>query len=920
VVAVERVRPRSRARGPARRNRHLDALPRAAVSARAEALPYVGDVAYRLTISGRHVAATGGASAHATLVGVRPGRRGYAILSGHAPTAPDEAVIEAGMARAWHVRRGDRIGVDGRMFRVAGVGLSPDTVAFPLAKGPRLWLRYDDVRKLAGAPPDSVNEALLWVTDRKRLDVTLSQARMASYGVSGLQFVTRAGIHALIGQAGGIVIALLVGFSVVALATAAAMLAAAAAGDVQRRLTSIGLLRAVGASRRNVALGFALEAALVALPAALVGLFVGWLIAAPPTTRLLDSLNELPPGWELLGLLALALVGIVLLVAAASSWPAWRAAARSPVEALRGADLAPIPRRAPVPPGPSGLGLRLALARPLRTAATVAVLAASAAVVLLILVVATVLARLHASPAAVGKRYELSVYAPSSATPTIRALRDVADATPRWSIEAADSFELNEPFTLVAYGDDPTRWESPPLAEGRRARADVEAEVGLGLAQALDLHPGATLAAQIAGGREIRFRVVGIDRVLQDEGRIVYVRPRRLLAAAGWANPSVAVKLEAGADGRAVERELERRGFFSASAGGVSGEAVQDWAGRNGGFVSILVGLLRTVALLDGLVCLYARTDARTDGAGAPTGGRGRARLRRERPAGGGAVRRVGAGRDPARAPRRRSGCFAPRGVVRHAAPRRRRQHDRGCRRRARRSGCEPRGGSVIVSADVCYLEHGPSVAVRWVTSHHPQSTSPRAINSRTRRKMKLVEALGVAGVDFPEDRSVVVVEVEVGTASSCSFTTASPSTGPTAAALGRGLDEESRDRRAREQQADQRVEGDLEPVRRFATFLSPRAQRLTASKVTEQLIGETARVGEREEMATWNVVDADVKPFLCDSTLELDRKEPIVASGDHVDRDCRPRLESAGLAEDHVGFGPLPRFSLLHDLWWKVV
>src|SRR5215831_886651 len=72
--------------------------------------------------------------------------------------------------------------------------------------------------------------------------------------------------------------------------------------------------------------------------------------------------------------------------------------------------------------------------------------------------------------------------------------------------------------------------------------------------------------------------------------------------------------------------------------------------------------------------------------------------------------------------------------------------------------------------------------------------------------------------------------------------------------------------------------------------------------------------------MAPWKLVDDDGQPLLCDATLELDRKEPIVASGDHVDRDRRPRLESAGLAEHDVGLAALQRLALSHDLGWKIV
>ena len=112
----------------------------------------------------------------------------------------------------------------------------------------------------------SANLALLWLADPERADITLAQARATSFGIGGLSFVTRAGIEVLLGQAAGIVIALLVAFSLVALVAAGTMLAASAQADVQRRLPAFGVQRALGFTPGRLAARQAAEAALVAVP------------------------------------------------------------------------------------------------------------------------------------------------------------------------------------------------------------------------------------------------------------------------------------------------------------------------------------------------------------------------------------------------------------------------------------------------------------------------------------------------------------------------------------------------------------------------------------------------------------------------------------------------------------------------------
>lgn len=588
----------------------FDEQPLRAVSSRAETLPNVRALAYRLEVSGLTIRVGERYNEHATLAGILPGPRGYAIVAGRDLSGRrGEVVVERGLARAWRLGPGDRVTLadyrgNGTTLTVVGVAVAPETVAFPLAKGPRLWAPYQEARRFSGTEGTLVNVALLWTHDPSRLDVTLAQARAASFGLTGLVFVTRAGIRILLGRAAGIVIALLIAFSVVALGAAGFMLAASAHTEVQRRTRSIGVLRALGATRGEIASAHAVETAVVALPAAALGILLGWAAVARPTGQLLVAVNELGPGLSLAALLLASLAAVVALVAGVSAWAGWRVASRPPADALTRADVLGAPRRMPLPAGAAGLGMRLALARPLRTAGTVAVVAASVAVVLLILTIAGLLQRLGNDPAAVGKRYQLTVSAPARETPAIRALPGVADAAARYEVDAADSFDLGESFRLIAFAGDHTRFEAPELAEGRRLSGPGEAEVGTGLATALNVHPGATIAAQLPTGAEVRYRVVGLVRVFENDGRVAYVRPERLLTAATGVQPSIAIRVVSGQK-PAVRRELERRGLVSEQSGGVAGEAVSGFAARSSGFLALLVALLRGVGVLVGVVCLY---------------------------------------------------------------------------------------------------------------------------------------------------------------------------------------------------------------------------------------------------------------------------------------------------------------------------
>jgi hypothetical protein len=222
------------------------------VDERLGALPNVEARAYRYEITRVPISAGDGSTRRGALHVVEAGRRGYEIVRGRdVRGSADEVVVEAGVAREWNVALGDTLTFfDDVRREVVGVARSPDNVAFPLAAVPRIYVDVASVPADLRQLPES-NLALAWLRDPGLEDETLTQARAVSFGLQELRFITRAGVQVLVGQAAGIVIALLVAFSVVALATSGIMLGASARAEVARRLPSIGVQRAIGFSRRR---------------------------------------------------------------------------------------------------------------------------------------------------------------------------------------------------------------------------------------------------------------------------------------------------------------------------------------------------------------------------------------------------------------------------------------------------------------------------------------------------------------------------------------------------------------------------------------------------------------------------------------------------------------------------------------------
>jgi putative ABC transport system permease protein len=213
-----------------------EALP--AVDGRVRALPNLAARSYRREINDVRLTAAGGSTGKGAVELMLGGRRGYAIVEGrdlHAGRG--EVVVERGVARELGLEPGDRLRVGPYRLWVAGIAVAPDNVAFPLAKAARVYVGAGPWERIAP------NVALLWLHDRSRSDVTLTQARAVSFGLGRLEFVTRDGVRVLLAEAAGIVIALLVAFSLVALVAAGTMLAAGADAEVRRRPPSASSAR-----------------------------------------------------------------------------------------------------------------------------------------------------------------------------------------------------------------------------------------------------------------------------------------------------------------------------------------------------------------------------------------------------------------------------------------------------------------------------------------------------------------------------------------------------------------------------------------------------------------------------------------------------------------------------------------------------
>jgi putative ABC transport system permease protein len=253
------------------------------------------------------------------------------ILSGRKfEDGKQEVMLGELLAGSLNKKVGDSLDLQGSTFQVVGIyrsgsALEAGAIIMPLDELQQLSSLQDKVTafhvQLKPAPPGvSPRQWSQQAQNAVSTDLPGLRAVPAAQRAANNQLVTLAHAAAW-------------GTSLIALLVAALGIANTMAMSVFERTKEIGVLRAIGWSRRRVMSLILVEAAALGLAGGLAGLLLGWLalhiLGALPQTASIAAASVSP-----LTLLDAILIAVLVGVAAGTI-PAWRGAQLSPVEALR---------------------------------------------------------------------------------------------------------------------------------------------------------------------------------------------------------------------------------------------------------------------------------------------------------------------------------------------------------------------------------------------------------------------------------------------------------------------------------------------------------------------------------------------------------------------------------------------------------
>ena len=529
----------------------------------------------------------------------------------------DEIVLDRSFARHLSLKVGDRVDILSRQGKVtlsvvglavnSGWGLYPNfnpalvyVLQSTLARletdadkwGSALWVRLFDPeasqefqeRAYALFPEGAIEESLDWHDIREWTNFTIK-----------------------------IMVLFLGVFSVFALFAVGFIVANAIGGVVLSQYREIGLLKAVGFTPGQVTLLFLIERLGLGLVAGVAGLFLGTAIAPlflRPTAELLNA--PAMPVYDPALYLAV-LVGVEVIVALFTIWPAWRGGRIGTVQAItvgfarvrsKSSRLARLATRLRLPPVVA-LGVKDAFARPLRALLTIAGLALTVLTVTFSLGMETSIQVFSRDPALRGIPYDMAISRGYlSDVEARRILEAHSEVSAYYSITwgYAQVEGQTESINTRALGGAYDQFRII-IPEGRMFSAPGEAVVGMGLLDWLDLKVGDELRLTM-DGKPLDLRIVGRYVEMNNMGQMAMYSLETLQQVDPQAEPDAyALKLTPGADAQALEAALLRE-----SSDQFNVEMVDKDPPKEIGQVRVVIFGLNIVLVSIGLISLFNTT------------------------------------------------------------------------------------------------------------------------------------------------------------------------------------------------------------------------------------------------------------------------------------------------------------------------
>ncbi len=311
----------------------------AAVDGVAVAVPSIEGTATIIGADGARIGGDGPPTTGANWI-EDPDLNPYRLAEGRAPTADDEVVIDRGSAERGDLAVGDRTTVltpDPVEVTIAGIATFGDVDSL----GPTTYTAFtlDAARDLLLDRPDAISSVLVAVEDG--VNPTTLRDEIAQLVPARIEALTQQELTAeqeadIESDFLGMFEVILLFFAGIALGVAAFSIHNTFSILVAQRTRESALLRAMGASRRQVLLAVAVEALVVGVVASAIGLGVGLGLATGLDAMLSGSGLDLPGGLVIGAdaMVIAAAVGIVTTLVASLA-PAVGASKVAPLAALR---------------------------------------------------------------------------------------------------------------------------------------------------------------------------------------------------------------------------------------------------------------------------------------------------------------------------------------------------------------------------------------------------------------------------------------------------------------------------------------------------------------------------------------------------------------------------------------------------------